>query len=238
MKKGVVITIIVLAIGMVVYFFGYRSDYYTKSKSMEDTKKKIEELQKKALQAENDFKKDIQEAERIGVTYEKLGEKYLDLKDWTPAITSLEKAIEYGSSGAPVHYMLGVAYANRAMEIQEEADIEKAEFHYRRALTISPDHYPSRYGLAITLYSLKDEKDEGIKELNRVVSEKPEFYEAQFALARFHYETGNPSRSLGIYENLYDEIRDKPDSPRMKYFRKSCIDNISRLERELAAQRR
>ncbi len=66
---------------------------------------------------------------------------------------------------------------------------------------------------------------------------KRAYHKAGFALARFHYELGNPRKSLSIYEDLYDDLNKPAGSPQITEYKNSCKENIERLMREIARKK-
>ncbi len=194
----------------------------------------VENLRKKADEAETRFKEHLESAEKAGNAWEKLGKKLLQKKDWSPAIESLEKAISYGSGGARAHFMLGQAYANRAKDLGSKKDIKKSLFHYRRALEKNSNLLDAEYGIALVYFYLQKEKDKGIKILQKLSRREPDFFQARFALGRFWYESGNPAKALSVYESLYSDLQRKKDSPLIEELRKNCKKNISRLMLEMS----
>ena len=238
--KKVLVAAIILAVFLVSgYFYGFKN-LFIPSVIKKVRGSRIEELKQKAEDTEAKFKKDITSAangERAGYAYEKLGIGYARNKDWTPAITSLEKSIEYGRSGARVHYFLGVAYANRAKDLDSGDDVKSAESHYRRALEINPKLADAAYGLAILTYYLKKDRDTGIAMAKSIIQTDPKYYQAHFALARFYYEKDDPATALAVYERLYDELNREKETPRIKELRRNCQDNITRLMVELSGNK-
>ncbi len=227
---------IVLFFGLLIYRVGFRDLFIPESvKTVRSDQ--VRTLRKEAENAEEKFKKEIETAERAGVAYEKLGAKYLELRDWTPAIEALEKAVAYGRSGSLVHHSLAVAYANRGKALMKSGDISKAESHYQLAIEKNPNNYDSRYGLAILKFYLKNEKETAMDLVRGIISEKSTYFPARFALARFYYERNNPERALSEYEALYSDLQSQKDSPLVKEYREDCKKNISRLMMELSRKR-
>ena len=239
MKKLLFVLLLISAFLVTGYFYGFKNLFTpTVVKKVKGTK--IEKLKKEAVLAEKEFMENIAsstKAERAGYSYEKLGESYLKNKDWTPAVESLEKAIEYGRSGARVHYSLGVAYANRARDLDDKEDIKKAESHYKRAVEKNPAMIDASYGLAILTYYLKKDREAAIGMAKSIVAADPTYYNGRFALARMYYENGDPAASLSVYEDLYDALSKEEDSPTIREYRENCRDNITRLMAELSGNR-
>ncbi len=227
---------IVLFVGLLIWKVGFR-DLFIPEAVKTVRSDQVTTLRKEAKKAEEEFKKEIETAERVGEAYEKLGGKYMELHDWTPAIEALEKAVAYGRSGFLAHHNLAVAYANRGRVLMKSGDIRKAEKHYEISIEKNPDFYDSRYGLAILKFYLTNEKEEAVDLLQVIISEKKTYFPARFALARVHYEQNRPERALAEYESLYSDLMSQPDSPLMKEYRENCKKNISRLMMELSRKR-
>lgn len=197
----------------------------------------IERLKKKAEEYDKRVDDRIESAEKAGTIYQKLGEKYLERQLWDLSIESLEKAIGYGRNTPVVHYSIGVAYANKAQELNSSSFASKAEFHYKRALEIQPDYQQASYGLGILYFYIIKDRKRGLEEMETVVRKDRNYYLARFALARFHYELNNPAKSLSLYEDLYADLQGLPDSSEIKAYRESCKQNIERLMSELSREK-
>jgi len=236
MKKAVIIAILVLAGAAYTYRYGCKS-LFVPTVMQKIKGNGIDTLKEKAAEAENNYRDEIEKAEKAGTAFEKLGKKYLEMKDWTPAIESLEKAVSYGRAVSNVHYSLGVAYANRAKALDGPKDAEKAEFHYRRAIELSPNLSNAYYGLGILQFYMRDQKKEGLKTMKKLVEKEPDHYRARFALARFYYEMDNPSASLDTYQKLHDDLKIKQDSSIIMEYRKQCDENITRLMSEMTRKK-
>jgi len=236
MRKFIVIFLFAAALGLLFYKYGFR-ELLTPGAVKKVRGPRLEELRKNAEKAEKDFKKHLESADRVGTAYERLGRTYLKNRNWTPAIQSFQKAVEYGQSGARVHYSLGVAYANRAQDLSDKKDVKEAEKHYRRAMEKNPDFHDAEYGLAILKFYTEDERREGIRILSGLVSRQPDYFRGRFALARFYYEDSRPDMALSVYESLYSDLEASPDSPKIREYRKQCKENISRLMMELSGRK-
>ncbi len=228
MKKILIGILFIAAVSLGIYKYGVKR-LFTPGAVRKVREKKVERLIKDAEEAEGRYKKQLEKADKVGKSYEKLGKKYLQNKNWTPGIEALNKAVEYGSSGSRVHYLLGAAYANRGKELDNKDDIQRAETHYRRAIELNNRLNSARYGLGILIFYLKKDHGEGIKIMKSIIGRDREYYSARFALGRFYYETGKLDQSLEVYEDLYSDLRKKSDSPLMIEYRKKVKENISRV---------
>lgn len=233
MKKIIIGILFISAISLGIYKYGLKN-LFTPGAVKRVREKNIERLIKDAKEAEGRYKSQLEKADKVGKSYEKLGKKYLQNKNWTPGIEALNRSVEYGSSGARVHYLLGAAYANRGKELSNEDDIKKAEIHYKRAIELNDKMNSARYGLGILTFYIKKDTDKGIKIMKSIMKRNREYYSARFALGRFYYETGKKSSSLSVYEELYSDLLKKKDSPIMKEYKKKAKENISRIMMELS----
>ncbi len=234
MKKYLIPVILVLGLGLAILKYG--KNLLIPGAVQKVRQSSVEILKKNAEDAENLYKKQLDSADKAGRAYLKLGRKYIENKNWTPGINSLKKAVEYGSSGARVHYLLGVAYANRGNELSDEKDITLAENHYRRAIAINDKMLDARYGLSILYFYVKKDYEKAIELAKEIINRDKNYYRARFALARFYYEKEEPAKSLSVYEDLYSDLSSKQDSPKIDELRKKCKENISRLMLEMAGK--
>ena len=204
-------------------------------KSVKNVKKdEIVRLKQEAGKYEKKVAERMANTEQLGAIYQELGEKYNDRRSWDPAIDALKKAIGYGRDSARVHYQLALAYANRGVELDSSSDLDKAEHHYKKALSMQSLYPEARYSYSIFLYYQRDKKEKAIRMLEELVIAEPSYYEARFALGRFYYEDRNPQKALSIYEQLYADLEKQPESARVKEYRKNCRQNIERIMREIS----
>ncbi len=207
-------------------------------KSVKNVKKdEIVRLKQEAGKYEKKVAERMSNAEQLGAIYQELGEKYNDRRSWDPAIDALKKAVGYGRDSAKVHFQLALAYANRGVELDSGADLDKAEHHYKKALSMQSLYPEARYSYSIFLYYQRDKKKKAIKMLEELVVAKPSYHQARFGLGRFYYEDGNAQKALSVYEQLYADLEKLPESSSVKEYRKSCRQNIERIMREISERR-
>lgn len=196
----------------------------------------ISELLSTIAEQERRVKSGDESPARLALSYQKLGEKYLENSMWDASIETFGKALSLGRDNPLVHYSLGVAYANRAKDGKGAADIEKAEFHYRKALAINPSYKSAAYGLAIFLFYVKDEKEEGIKMLESLVAGKKSMYRERMALGRFYYDAGRYTTALSHYQALCADLDAARDNALVAEYRKACHDNAHQLMESISSQ--
>ncbi len=189
----------------------------------------ILELKEKAAKQEIQVKAGRLEPGKLSLTYQQLGEKYLAKKMWNPAIETFHKTLELGRDNSLVHYSLGVAYGNRFTSEKNASDMEKAEYHYRQSLKITPSYKSAAYGLAILLFYIKEEKKEAIGILETLVTGRKAMYREKMALGRFYFDAGETSRALSHYQSLCNELDASRESPEIKEYRRICRDNVDKL---------
>ena len=117
--------------------------------------------------------------------------------------------------------------------MENKDDIDKAVYHYEKALQMEPNYIEAKYGLAILLFYRKNERSKAIQIMDEIAKQNPKFYRARFALGRFYYENKDPGKSLSIYQDLYTDL-DKMDSPLATEYRQACKENIQRITSEMA----
>jgi len=104
-------------------------------------------------------------------------------KDLGVAMELLEEAVRLNPEGPDGLFYLGVVYGYLAhhnvakMEfydnhVRDEVFVEKAQICYDRVLELEPEHLPSLNNLA-TLYAMRDQDDQAIELLRRIVQIEP-----------------------------------------------------------------
>ncbi|HMB20201.1 MAG TPA: tetratricopeptide repeat protein [Spirochaetota bacterium] len=213
---------------------GFLEELFTLKSVKTVGKDEISRLKQEAGKYEKKVSEKMEHADQLGAIYQELGVKYNDRRSWDPAIDSLKKAIGYGRDSARVHYQLALAYANRGVELDSDKDLDKAEYHYRKTLSLQPEYTEARYSYSIFLYYSRGQKEKATQILKELVVSNPSYYQARFALARFHYENKQPQKALSIYERLYADLQKLPDSSQVREYRENCRNNIQRIMREIS----
>ena len=235
MKKFIIPILFISLIVLGIVKYGAKG-LFTPGAVQKVREKSIEELKLDAEENERLFEDELKRADRAGNEYEKLGIKYVRNRNWTPAIESLRKAIEMGASGARTHYFLGLAFANRSRELGGKDDLDSALRHYRRSIEINDKIPDSKYGLALALFYLKDDRKQGIRIMKKLTDLEPEYYRARFALGRFYYEENEAARALSVFKDLHDDLSKKKQTPNVKLFMKKTKESVSRLMMELSVK--
>lgn len=196
-------------------------------KFIKDVRDKITMLEKVEV-------KDPATIGRLAEQYNLLGTIYVERELWTPAIDALNNSMKYGNNSPGIYYSLGLAYANRSVQMNSADDLDKAESCYRKAIEKKPGFHESMYGLAVLLFYHRDKKEEAMKLVNEIVAGNPAFYEARFAQGRFLYETGSREQALSVYQSLASDLEKLPPSGIVNEYKSNCSSNIETLMSELA----
>lgn len=194
----------------------------------------IKDIRDKITMLEKEEVKDPAAIGRLAEQYNLLGTIYVERELWTPAIDALNNSLKYGNNSPSIFYSLGLAYANRSVQMNSADDLDKAESCYRKAIEKRPGFHDSMYGLAVLLFYHRDKKEEAMKLVNEIVAGNPAFYEARFAQGRFLYETGNKEQALSVYRSLESDLEKLPPSEIVNNYKSNCSSNIEALTAELA----
>lgn len=194
----------------------------------------IKDIRDKITMLEKEEVKDPATIGRLADQYNLLGTIYVERELWTPAIEALNNSLKYGNNSPSIFYSLGLAYANRSVQMNSSDDLDKAESCYRKAIEKRPGFHDSMYGLAVLLFYHRDKKEEAMKLVNEIVAGNPAFYEARFAQGRFLYETGNKEQALSVYQSLASDLEKLPPSQIVNEYKSNCSSNIETLMAELA----
>lgn len=224
-----VVSLIVLNSIFGVFNCNIKRDYKGgREKFYQEVKEKIQRLEKEEF-------KDEAAASRLAQQYNLIGTYYLDSRLWDMAIDAFNNVLKYGNSSDNTFYSLGLAYGNRGVEKNSKDDINKAEYNYRKAVAVNPNHYDAKYALAILLfYYNANGKDEALTLINDIVAKNRSHYPARFANGRLNYELGNKEKALTIYQDLLTDINRMPVSGLSNDYKAECNKNITQLMSELS----
>ncbi len=210
--------------------------FYSSLREVKTSDSVIAELHKK-IDKELKKSEDRQRKTQILDWYEQLGERYLQARAWDRSIEYLEKAITSGRNAPNIHYLLGLAYANRGKDLGKSDDFSAAELHYRRSLEFGLVNNDSAYALAILLYYQGERKNEAVRLMEEYVKANKKSYQGRFGLARMYYEMGDLNRTLAVYEDLCPDLDRLSDSPMTKEYQEACHDNRQRVSQELSGSK-
>ncbi|MFW5808779.1 MAG: hypothetical protein ACOCWH_06970 [Spirochaetota bacterium] len=171
--------------------------------------------------------------DEINEKIEALGIKFLLRQNWQLAVESLKKAITYGNTSDDVHRHLGIAYANRAREINQVEDYRKAVYHYERALEINSGNVSARFGLGMVLFYGLEERKKGLAETKMAAEGDAAFFDARFAYGRMLYDLDRKSEALRVYQGILEDLENAP-SEEYDQHREDVRQNINQLTVELS----
>ena len=238
-KRNAVLFLILLIIFAVIIginsaFNLFSCNIRKELKGKSDTQ--IHEIGVKIAKLEQEPVKDVTTVGRLAQQYLLLGTLYLEKRMWDMAIDAMQKSMKYGESGPAVFYQMGLAYANKGYDFDNQQDFETAESYYRKSLEKAPKYDDATYGLAILLFYHRNGQQEAMNLLAELIGRNPAFYPARFAQARFYYETGNRESALQVYERLYEDLEKLPESGVINEYREQCKNNITQLMAELSGK--
>lgn len=189
----------------------------------------------KITKLEKEEYKDATTVSRLAEQYNLIGTYYLDRHLWEMAIDAYNNSMKYGNLSANAFYSLGLAYANLGAEKNSAEDYNRAEFNYRKAVSIDGNLLDAKYALAILLfYQRENGRDEAMTLINEILARNRAYYPARFANGRFNYELGNKEKALSIYQELSADIDRLPVSGISNDYKAECNSNITRIMTELS----
>ena len=162
--------------------------------------------EKELLKAVSSYKKainaKIEAGDKIVYVYKRLGDLYMRRNMWNNAIDSYKQAIDYIPDKAIVHHNLALCYANKASFFEKPEFYKLALIEYRMAIKIDNGRHTSHYGLGILLFFKMNRHEEGIRELEKVLELRKNYYDAYLALGRAYYQLNDLRVSLNYYKEL------------------------------------
>jgi tetratricopeptide (TPR) repeat protein len=195
-------------------------------------------IKKKIQDIESNEELKLRSIGHLTELYSQLGLKYLDLKLWDLSVEAYSTALKYGKREKGVYYSLGLGYANRGKELQNQEDLKKAEIFYEKALELDPEYYDVGYALSILLFFERQKKEKAIQLMEEMIRKKKAFYTARFALAHFYYDMKDISKAMAITGELCRDLARLPDSEIIIEYRKQCQENENRLLQELSLEKK
>ncbi len=125
------------------------NDEFTKQRT------KFADLQTELQEAANE-RGEITEKALLAQAYIPLGERQYKSQDYSGAISTYQTALDLDSNNPVIHYRLGYVYT-------QQGDLEQAQYHYEKALSIVGDFAPAMAGLGYVIRRQGEKMDEGIK---------------------------------------------------------------------------
>lgn len=237
-RNAVVFIIIIIIFGAILginsAFNLFSCNIRKELKGKSDTQ--VHDISEKIAELEKEPVKDITTVGRLKQQYMLLGTLYLEKRMWDMAIDAMQNAMKYGESGPAVFYQMGLAYANKGYDFNDQKDFETAESYYRKSIEKHPAYDDAIYGLSILLFYHRNGQQEAMNMLAELTGRNPAFYPARFAQARFFYETGNRENALNVYQRLYEDLEKLPKSGVINEYREQCKNNITQLMAELSGK--
>lgn len=111
---------------------------------------------------------------------------------WENSFTFYQDILQYHEGTARVHNNLGMAYA-------EQGDLNKAEEHYSKAITISDQYAQTHYNLA-KLYLKQGKRKEAITHLKKSLKINPQFLFSYYLLAQIYQEMGETKKAQEYFQ--------------------------------------
>jgi tetratricopeptide (TPR) repeat protein len=125
-------------------------------------------------------------------TYETLGIRALDRRDWAAAASEFRKGLALAPDSAALHHRLGTA-----LSMSGEAKAAEAEF--LESVRLSPEYFPAQYSLGV-LRQAEGKHSEAIERFTAALRARPGYTEAHIRLAASLRRTGRAKESLAQYE--------------------------------------
>jgi tetratricopeptide (TPR) repeat protein len=125
-------------------------------------------------------------------TYETLGIRALDRRDWPGAASEFKKGLALAPDSAALHHRLGTA-------LSMIGDAKAAEAEFLEAVRLSPEYFPAQYSLGV-LRQAEGRHAEAIERFTAALRARPGYTEAHIRLAASLRRTGRAKESLAHYE--------------------------------------
>jgi len=125
-------------------------------------------------------------------TYETMGIRALDRKDWTGAAAVFRRGLELQPDSPSLKFRLATA-------LNMMGDSKASESLFEEIVRSSPDYFPAQYSLGLTLQS-KGRHNDAVERFSAAIKQRPDYSEARVALAASLRHLGRTEESLAQYE--------------------------------------
>ena len=130
-------------------------------------------------------------------TYEKLGIRALDRKDWGAAAAEFRKGLDIDPTHPALRHRLGTALAMMG-------DDRGARAQFEEVVRVSPGYARAQYSLAVLAVE-KGQHQEAIQRFSAALQSEPSYAEARIGLGASLRRTGRAAESLTQYERVLQE---------------------------------
>ncbi len=129
--------------------------------------------------------------------YLKMGLAQMEIKDFSGAIDSLEKAVENNPQEDSIKYKLAQAY-------QEAEQYEKAENTYKELAEVNPDEARVYYNTIMQMYDKANMPDEAIAAAKDLVDLDPENADAVYNLGYMYVKEERFKEAVDVFKRAID----------------------------------
>jgi tetratricopeptide (TPR) repeat protein len=192
---------------------------------------RIEKINKEIAILEKKDKEPVTR-KRLGDLNEQLASIYMEKEDLDTTLFHVNNAFKYGRDNPYLNYLAGLVYGNRSAKTGSKDELDKAEKFFRQAVDMKKDYDDAWYSLAVLLFLYKNEREEPIKIIEKIVSRSRSNFRARFTLGRFYYESGRKEDALEIYNILQADLKKLPKSQMAMEYLKSSEENIQKIQDE------
>jgi tetratricopeptide (TPR) repeat protein len=127
-------------------------------------------------------------------TYETLGIRALERKDWTAARAAFRKGLELAPSDPALTFRLGTVESMMGHEREAEALFEEV-------VRASPEYFPAQYSLGVVLQS-KGAHGAAVEHFSAAIAQRPDYHEAHLRLAVSLRHLGRTEDALSHYKQV------------------------------------
>jgi tetratricopeptide (TPR) repeat protein len=173
---------------------------------------RVTELSQKIVEIEDRLEQTIQDVRDVGVYYRLLGIEYMDDMMFGPALDNFQSALEIYPRNKVLSYYAGLCSANLGVahgNLSRRNELfERAERHYRYAVSLDGNYVEALYGLSILYVFEMDRPMEALSYVERILMKEPSNIQALFLLARLRVLEGEYEGAVEIYDEIAETAKD------------------------------
>jgi tetratricopeptide (TPR) repeat protein len=127
-------------------------------------------------------------------TFETLGIRALDGKDWSGAAAQFRRGLELEPDSASLKFRL-------ATTLNMMGDGKGSEALFEEVVRTSPDYFPAQFSLGV-LRQAQGHHDEAVERFSAAIAQRPDYAEAHLRLAVSLRHLGRPGDALAHYQQV------------------------------------
>jgi tetratricopeptide (TPR) repeat protein len=183
----------------------------------------IEGLRQAIAHYEKKIEAHVKDAAQTGVYWKILGTRFRDKGMHVEALNAYQKAVQYNTDDAVLHYLIGVSAASAAKAAYGQQDYEAAFFYataergYKTAIDLQEGYTQALYALAVLYVFELESPQDAIPLFENYRKYNSADVDGLFVLARAYFMTENYEQAAAVYDEIIGKAKDKAKKDEAAY---------------------